>query len=67
MDIKVILKELLNDVLEIKQTFENYLKEDKAKKEKLKKELEELYNSEEWLAVKKTIEEIKNKDEKTSK
>lgn len=66
MDIKVILKELLNDVLEIKQTFENYLKEDKAKKEKLKQELEELYNSEEWLAVKKTIEEIKS-NEKTNK
>jgi len=56
------LKELLNDVLEIKQTFENYLKEDRNKKEKLKQELEDLYKSEEWLAVKKTIEEIKTNE-----
>jgi len=62
VDIKVILKELLNDVLEIKQTFENYLKEDRNKKEKLKQELEDLYKSEEWLAVKKTIEEIKTNE-----
>ena len=54
----MILEELLKDVLQIKQVNKELV----DKEEKLKKGLEDLYKSEEWLAIKKRIEEIKTNE-----
>jgi hypothetical protein len=55
INFQTILEELLKDVLEIKQINKELI----DKQENLKQGLEKLYNSKEWVTVKKIIEEIK--------
>ena len=55
INFQTILEELLKDVLEIKQINKELI----DKQESLKQGLEKLYNSKEWVTVKKIIEEIK--------